>query len=191
MGGDMQGMNKYSVYRKIRQDRTYRTLGRMSWQRVVLGLVLLASVFFLSGAVSRFFAERGHFRTAERLMVSRRWVETYRPDTLAFIEAGLLYEAGDYEGAYAAFRTQKDSEPARRMASAAAVKLADAKCRAGDYDAAFEAVTAAEPDRLSGELKETYRAVCEALQRHFAPLSDPDAREKALQLQSLLDVQAS
>lgn len=191
MGGDMQGMNKYSVYRKIRQDRTYRTLGRMSWQRVVLGLVLLASVFFLSGAVSRFFAERGHFRTAERLMVSRRWVETYRPDTLAFIEAGLLYEAGDYEGAYAAFRTQEDSEPARRMASAAAVKLADAKCRAGDYDAAFEAVTAAEPDRLSGELKETYRAVCEALQRHFAPLSDPDAREKALQLQSLLDVQAS
>ena len=157
MGGDMQGMNKYSVYRKIRQDRTYRTLGRMSWQRVVLGLVLLASVFFLSGTVSRFFAERGHFRTAERLMVSRRWVETYRPDTLAFIEAGLLYEAGDYEGAYAA----------------------------------FEAVTAAEPDRLSGELKETYRAVCEALQRHFAPLSDPDAREKALQLQSLLDVQAS
>lgn len=191
MSGDLQGTNKYSVYRRIRQERTYRPLGRMSWQRVALGLALLASVFFISGAVSRFFAERGHFRTAERLMVSRRWVETYRPDTLAFIEAGLLYEAGDYEGAYAAFRAQEDSEPALKMASAAAVKLADVKCGAGDYDAAFEAVTAAEPDRLSGELKETHRAVCEALERHFAPLSDPDAREKARQLQSLLGVQAS
>lgn len=51
--------NKYSVYRQIRYDRTYRTLGRMNWIRVVLGAVLLVSIFFISGTVSEYFASRG------------------------------------------------------------------------------------------------------------------------------------
>ncbi len=191
MSDDMQGVNKYGVYRRIRQERTYRTLGRMTWWRVVLGLVLLASVFFISGAVSRFFAERGHFHTAERLLVSRRWIETYRPDTLAFIEAGILYEDGNYEAARAAFHAQKDSEAARMMENTAAVKLAEAKLADGEYDAAFEIVTGVEPECLSGEEVTVFRAVCEVLLEHYAPSSDSGTQEKAVRLQSLLDVQAS
>ena len=191
MSDEQQGMNKYSVYRRIRQERTYRTLGKMSWWRVVLGLALLASVFLISGAVSRFFAERGHFHAAERLMVSRRWVETYRPDTLAFIEAGLLYEDGDYEGALAAFRLQTDSEPARRMESVSAVKLAAEKLGAEDRDAAFEAVNSVEPERLSGEEKTELRNVCEALKAHYARINSIEAREKVKRLASLLGEQAS
>ena len=100
MSGNTQGESKYSVYRKIRYDRTYRPLGRMTWWRVVLGLVLLASVFFLSGTVSRSFAARGQYQTAERLLVSKAWMERYRPDLLAFIEAGAAYEDGDYDAAF-------------------------------------------------------------------------------------------
>ena len=191
MADDMQGVNKYSVYRRIRQERTYRTLGRMTWWRIVLGLVLLASVFFISGAVSRFFAERGHFHTAEKLMVSRRWVETYRPDTLAFIEAGLLYEDGDYEGARAAFHAQEDSEAARTMENAAAVKIAERKLAEGEYDAAFAAATEVEPGRLPEGQEALFRDVCEALLGHYAPLSDAEAQVKAIRLQSLLGVQTS
>ncbi len=99
MSGDLQGTNKYSVYRKIRYDRTYRPLGKMTWWRVVLGLALLLSVFFLSGTVSRSFAARGHWQTAERLLLSKAWMERYRPDLLAFIEAGAAYEEGDYDSA--------------------------------------------------------------------------------------------
>ena len=191
MSDGRQDMNKYSVYRRIRQERTYRTLGKMSWWRVVLGLALLASVFLISGAVSRFFAERGHFHAAETLMVSRRWVETYRPDTLAFIEAGLLYEDGDYEGALAAFRSQRDSEPARRMESASAVKLAAEKLGAEDFDAAFEAVNPVEAERLSEEGKTELRTVCEALKAHYARINSVEAREKVKRLASLLGEQAS
>ena len=99
MSGDLQGTNKYSVYRKIRYDRTYRPLGKMTWWRVVLGLALLLSVFFLSGTVSRSFAARGRWQTAERLLLSKAWMERYRPDLLAFIEAGAAYEEGDYDSA--------------------------------------------------------------------------------------------
>ena len=57
-----QGQSKYSVYRQIRQQRTYRTLGRMTRLRVIIGFVLLLSVFFISGTVSKSFAARGDFR---------------------------------------------------------------------------------------------------------------------------------
>ncbi len=100
MSGDLQDTNKYSVYRKIRYDRTYRPLGRMSWWRVVLGLVLLSSVFFLSGTVSRSFAARGHWQTAERLLLSKAWMQRYRPDLLAFIEAGAACGEGEYDMAF-------------------------------------------------------------------------------------------
>lgn len=91
--------NKYSTYRKIRYDRTYRPLGKMTWWRVVLGILLLLLVFLLSGAVSQSFASRGQFRTAKTLMISPSWVEKYKPELKAFIDAGVLYEAGEYDAA--------------------------------------------------------------------------------------------
>ena len=45
--------NRYGTYRQIRAQRTYRTLGKMSWWRIVLGLALLLSVFLISGFFSQ------------------------------------------------------------------------------------------------------------------------------------------
>ena len=191
MSGDMQSTNKYSVYRRIRQERTYRTLGRMSWPRIVAGLVLLASVFFLSGAVSGFFAARGSFRTAERMMLSKRWMERYRPDAKAWIEAGVLYEDGDYAGAYEAARAIGELEEARALESAAAVKLAGKRLEAGAYDAAFEAVCAADYERLDEGLRADYSAVCKALWEHYAPINSIEANEKLKVLASLPGGQGS
>ncbi|MCR5576435.1 MAG: hypothetical protein K6F56_05445 [Oscillospiraceae bacterium] len=188
---DLQGQNKYSVYRKIRYDRTYRPLGKMSWPRVVLGLVLLASVFFLSGTVSGFFAARGSFHTAERLMLSERWMERYRPEFKAYLAAGVLYEDGDYEGAYEAVRAIGESEQARVLESAAAVKLAGERLAAQAYDAAFEAVCAADYERLDEGLRAEYRAVCAALRDHYAPINSIEANEKLKVLASLPGGQGS
>ena len=91
--------NRYEVYRNIRQHRTYRTLGKMTWWRVALGLTLLLLVFLLSGAVSDSFASRGQFKIAKALMISPEWMERYRPEDKRFIDAGALYQQGEYEGA--------------------------------------------------------------------------------------------
>ena len=75
--------NKYSVYRQIRYDRTYRTLGRMNWIRVVIGAVLLISIFFISGTVSEYFASRGNYAFAEKMMLAPAWMEKYKPEMRA------------------------------------------------------------------------------------------------------------
>ena len=72
--------DRHSVYRKIRYDRTYRPLGKMTWWRIVAGILLLLLVFCMTGIVSRPFAARGHFKAAERLLIIPSWMETYRPD---------------------------------------------------------------------------------------------------------------
>ena len=95
--------NRYGSYRQVRAQRTWRTLGKMSWWRIILGTALLLSVFLISGFVSQRLALAGHFRAAEKLMVYPRWVEQYRPDLKAFIDAGALYADGDYEAAREAF----------------------------------------------------------------------------------------
>ena len=87
----------YGEYRRIRYDRTYRTLGKMSWWRIVLGLVLLFSVFFISGFVSQSLAIRGHFRMAERMMLSPSWMERHKPELKDWIEAGALAETGEID----------------------------------------------------------------------------------------------
>lgn len=156
---DYQGQSKYSVYRQIRQQRTYRTLGRMTRWRVILGFVLLLSVFFISGAVSKSFAARGHFRTAKALMLSPRWVETYNPDLGRYIDAGLLYEDGDYAGALAGFEALGDSKAARQMAGLSALRLAEERRAAGDEEGAREALSAVDPTLLP----ETETAAYEAL----------------------------
>ena len=103
----INNVNKYSEYRRIRFERTYRPLGRMTWWRVVLGVALLVFVLFLSGTVSGSFAARGRFKTAEALMVSPRWMETYRPELKAFLDS---YEA--FMDEYAAFMQKYQSTDA-------------------------------------------------------------------------------
>ena len=122
--------NRYEVYRNIRQQRTYRTLGKMTWWRVALGLALLLLVFLLSGAVSDSFASRGHFQTAKALMISPGWLERYRPLDKRFIDAGALYQECDYEGAMEA------------LDSLEVLQLADSADHAGDADRNSAAVSA-------------------------------------------------
>ena len=68
----------------------------------MLGAVLLVSIFFISGTVSEYFASRGNYAFAEKMMLAPAWMEKYKPETKAYLEAGALYEGGDYDGAYAA-----------------------------------------------------------------------------------------
>lgn len=86
--------------RKIKADRVYKTLGKMSWQRVVLGFALLVLIVFLSGVASDFFFKGGHYRLAENCMISEKWMENNKPDAKKLIDAGYLYSNSDADGAY-------------------------------------------------------------------------------------------
>ncbi len=164
--------NKYGVYRKIRYDRTYRPLGKMSWWRVVLGLVLLLFVFLLSGSVSKGFASRGQFKTAQALMISPSWMEKYNPELKAYIEAGVLYENGDYEPALEAFKALGDADAALAMTSRCALKLAAEKRAAGDCGAACACLTEADVGLLSDAEAEEYYKLCADLLDHYAGGND-------------------
>ena len=156
------GVSKYGVYRQIRQQRTYRTLGRMTRWRVIVGFVLLLSVFFISGAVSKSFAARGHFRTAKALMLSPSWVEKYNPDLKTYIDAGVLFEDGDYEAALEGFAALGENESARQMASLSALRLAEARQELGDAEGALEALSAVDPALLPEAEAAAYAALASA-----------------------------
>ena len=92
--------NKYAAYREIRYDRTYRTLGRMTWWRIVLGVALLLFVLLMAGSFSQMAAYQGNYVLAEKLMIVPAWMERYKPDTKAFIESGACLERGDFDVSY-------------------------------------------------------------------------------------------
>lgn len=150
--------NKYSRYRQIRQRRTYRPLGKMSWWRVALGLALLALVAFITGLVSRPFLARGDFRTAEKLLLIPAWMEAYRPEDKAYMDAGVLYQNGDYAAALEAF-SGLDTAPALRMRSLAALRLAAEQARAGQREAAAASLEAVDEAQLDESEAEQYRAL--------------------------------
>ena len=136
----------------------------MTWWRVVLGLVLLLLVFLLSGAVSDSFASRGHCKTAKALMISPEWMERYRPLDKRFIDAGALYQKGDYEGAMEALdslevlRLADSSDHARdadrnssavsALRSAAALGLAEERLQEGRSGEAEELLAQIDPSLL-------------------------------------------
>ena len=66
----------------------------MSWWRVGVGIALL-----LSGVPSQRLAASGRFEAAERMIISRAWMERYKPESMRFIQAGALYECGEEEAA--------------------------------------------------------------------------------------------
>ena len=155
--------NRYGSYRQVRAQRTWRTLGKMSWWRIILGTALLLSVFLISGFVSQRLALAGHFRAAEKLMVYPRWVEQYRPDLKAFIDAGLLYESGDYEAAREAFAGIDEQQAAAVMANTCAVKLAAEKWRDGDGGAARALLDTVDASLLQKAAAAEYAALLEEL----------------------------
>lgn len=140
----------------------------MSWWRVIVGLALLFFVFLLSGTVSRGFASRGHFITAQKLMISPAWMEKYNPELKAYIDAGALYENGDYEPAFQAFDALGGADSALAMKNRCALKLAAEKRAAGDYGAAFTFLTEADVDLLSEAEAEEYYGLCSELLDHYA-----------------------
>ena len=177
--------NKRAAYRQIRYDRTYRPLGKMSWWRVILGLTLLVFVFLLSGTVSQGFASRGHFKTARTLMVSPAWVEKYKPELKAFIDAGIPYENGDYEAALQAFDSLDNNDAAVTMHNRCAVKLASEKITAGEYDDAFRALAGADASILPDAEAEEFYSDCTVLLDHYskeAETGDAARNESAIRL---------
>ena len=53
----------------------------------------------LSGVPSQRLAASGRFEAAERMIISRAWMERYKPESMRFIQAGALYERGEEEAA--------------------------------------------------------------------------------------------
>ena len=135
----------------------------MSWWRIVLGSALLLSVFLISGFFSQRLAAAGHFRAAKSLMVSPRWVETYRPALKAYIEAGLLYQDGDYAAAREAFAAIEGEEAAAAMENVSAVRLAAQALQSGDADAARAALDLVDAALLPEETAAEYAALCAEL----------------------------
>ena len=176
--------NKYDVYRRIRYQRTYRTLGKMSLWRVLLGVLLLASTLFISGFVSQRIAARGNFRLAETLMIAPGWMEKYKPETKAFIEAGVLYQDGDYDAAAEAFAAIEDEEveAVLVMLSRCYLKMASEEYAAGDMNGAFEALILADKSLLTEEAEE-HSSICKALYEHYASSDE----QKAATLKALLE----
>lgn len=138
----------HSVYRQIRAERTWRPLGKMSWWRIVLGLALLLLVFLISGFVSQQLAAAGHFKAADALMIAPGWMEKYKPEVKAFIEAGVLYQDGDYASAVTAFGDIESLDAARSMKSLSALKLAEALLQSGEVKAAEAALSDVDRDML-------------------------------------------
>ena len=149
----------YSTYRQIRAERTWRPLGKMSWWRVVLGSLLLLSVFLISGFVSQRLAMAGHFGAAQTLMVSPRWVETYRPELKAFI----LFENGEYEQARSAFAAIGDVEAAQSMKNVSAVKLAAQALQSGDAETAAAVLESVDASLLPEAERQEFEALRKAL----------------------------
>lgn len=154
--------NKFSLYRRIRYDRTYRTLGKMSWWRVTLGTLLLLSILFFTGIVSRPFEARGEFRTAKALLITPAWLAHYHPEDLAYIEAGILYQDGDYEAALEAFRGL-DTDAAGAMRSRSALKLADLRLAEGDEAGAAALLDEVDASVLTEAEAQSYAALQTAL----------------------------
>ena len=97
--------NRFSIYRQIRAQRTWRPLGKMSRWRVILGITLLVFAVLLSGVLSQRLAASGRFEAAKRLMLFPSWMEKYKPESLRFIEAGVLYVRGEEEASLELLQT--------------------------------------------------------------------------------------
>ncbi len=177
--------SRLGEYKRIRYNRTYRSLGKMTLWRVLLGFALLIYVFLLSGAVSLRLANAGHFKAAETLMVSKSWMAKYKPEVMAYIEAGFVYQEGDYEIAAECFGQIENFPAAATMRSDSLVKLAAARLSQGDPDAAFDALTQADANLLPEKSLLEYRSVCSKLLDYYEAQDEDVA---ILRAQSLLEM---
>ena len=155
--------NRFRIYRQIRAQRTWRPLGKMSWWRVILGVLLLLLAFLISGVPSQRAASTGNFRLAEKLMISPAWMEKYKPELKALIEAGVLFQDGDYEDAYGAF-SRLEGDSASVMKNISALKLASEKLQSGDEEAAAQLLSEVDPRLLPDAELQEYSELCTRLE---------------------------
>lgn len=154
--------DKYAVYRKIKHDRAFKTLGKMSLWRVALGILLLIFVFIMTGTVSMLFANNGNFKAAERLIVTG-WMDEYTPDRAAYFRAGARLQEGNAEAAYELLAEVEKPEAAIALRQAAAVELAAQKLEQGDEAAARELFAAVDAALLPETYAEAYAALAARL----------------------------
>lgn len=180
--------NKYSVYRNIRYNRTYRTLGKMSWWRVVLGAVLIVYVLLLSGLVSQIFATREQFVIAEKLMISPEWMEKYKPETKAFIEAGVLYQNGKINEALDEFKSLENFEAADVMISRASLKLVSEMINNLEYADAYSTLTSINFDFLNTDEIDVYLESCAVLCDFFQAQESETDKQYAENLRDIIEL---
>ncbi len=176
--------NKFSQYRAIKHDRAFKTLGKITWWRIVAGAALLIVVLFMAGAVSQYFAVRGNFIAAEKCMLFPGWMETYKPEAKAFFEAGARMQEGDTEAAYERLADVEELEAALNLRSDAAIELADEALAAGDNDAAYGYIASVAPESVAESSREAYRDICGRLLEIFS-----DDTEKSAELESVISYQ--
>lgn len=178
--------NRFSVYRDIRYKRTYRTIGKMSWWRIVLGIILIVFVVLLSGWPSQLLAAREEFHAAQKLMISPEWMEEYKPETKAFIEAGVLYQDGKLEDALSAFELIEDFDAAYTMKSRTALKLSAENLDTNNFDKVYEFILKVDFSQLTDDEADSYIDVCSSLAEHFSAIDSEDAKNRADELESLI-----
>lgn len=178
--------NKYSVYRQIRYNRTYRTLGKVTWLRVLVGVVLLVYVLLLSGLVSQRLAAREQFVLAHKLMISPEWMEKYKPETKAFIEAGVLYQEGKIEEAVLAFENIENFDAAEVMLSRIGLNLASENFEKSDFDEAYSNLISVDYESLLQDEREEYFSLSRALQEYYLTSSGTQAKERSEYLADVL-----
>jgi tetratricopeptide (TPR) repeat protein len=163
--------NRYVVYQTIRHNRVFKTIGKMSWWRIVLGISLLVVAVLISGVVSQSLASRNHFALAQKLMISPSWMEKYKPETKAFIDGGVLYEMGDYETAISCFAKAEEIEAAANMQSSCHLMLAEKNLNDGAYDTACAELEKTDVSLLSESQQELYLQLCESLRLDYAAIT--------------------
>ena len=178
--------NKYSIYRDIRYKRTFRTLGKMSWWRIVLGVILIVLVVFIAGLPSQMLASREEFRMAEKLMISPEWMEKYKPETKAFIQAGVLYEDGKIEEAYEAFDKIDGFDAAEVMKNRCRLKLASVKLESEQYDDAYSFLLLVNIQLLDDIECDIYTEKCTNLKSYYEELDSEQGKEYSEKLSELI-----
>lgn len=173
---------RYSLYRQIRYQRAYKTLGKMSWWRIVLGVALLILALFISGVPAKSVAARGHFVLADKLIVSDAWMVKYKPELKAFIDAGVLYENGDYAAAESAFAAA-DDEASQAMRSVCLLRMAEIAIDSGDYDTAYDHALSVNTALLSDAELEQNQLLCDRISSHYRQVRTVDWEARCQKLE--------
>ena len=154
----------------------------MTWWRIVLGVALLILALFISGAPAKSVAARGHFVLADKLIVSDAWMVKYKPELKAFIDAGILYETGDYTAAESAFAVA-DDEASEAMHSVCLLRLIELAIDSGDYDTAYDQALLVNTALLSDTELEQNQLLRDKLSSHYRQIRTVDWEERCQKLE--------